>query len=634
MAKKRKGEIAPGEAVGTVAAQSLGEPGTQMSTSADEKVIIKIGSEIRIVKIGEFVDSIMGKFGSKKLGRAEVYDFPRKENIFALSLNQNEKLKWKKIISCSRHKNSKKLMKIRTASGREITATDNHSFVIRADNKVTPIVGKKLNVGDRIPVMKYLPENCNTMINIEPLLPNNFITIKEENTLRSRKGFTPIPETFELNDLFGWFIGAYLSEGCATTHGEVSISNTNTKFISNLKQFAERFNLRYGEFKHNRGFSHSHDFKIRSTIFSQFILNICRTGSDKKIVPDFAYSACEEFVSGLLRGYFDGDGNVTVKRKMIRISSNSENLIDGIKLLLTRFGIFARKTKGKKQILLLIPYKYAPIFLSKIGSDIKDKKKKLKQLAKLAEGFLNNKSQDYTEMTCNFGNILYDIAKKLGYRTRYVNNFTKRQRIGITTLSHYTALFERLAKEKNANIKNEINILKRMLNADVVWDKITEISYVTPTSKYVYDFSVSGLETFTTFDGIVTHNTMRTFHYAGVAEQVPTGLPRVIEIVDARRTPKKPFMDIYIKPQYVNNKKKVAQILSEIEHTTLGMIGKIREDLASHTILIKLNEKELKARGLVIKDIKQKIKEKMSEVEIKTKKDVLYVKFKKSDAYK
>ena len=35
-----------------------------------------------------------------------------------------------------------------------------------------------------------------------------------------------------------------------------------------------------------------------------------------------------------------------------------------------------------------------------------------------------------------------------------------------------------------------------------------------------------------------TQMTMRTFHYAGVAEQVPTGLPRLIELVDARKKKK------------------------------------------------------------------------------------------------
>src|SRR5207249_1787527 len=45
-----------------------------------------------------------------------------------------------------------------------------------------------------------------------------------------------------------------------------------------------------------------------------------------------------------------------------------------------------------------------------------------------------------------------------------------------------------------------------------------------------------------------TQMTMRTFHYAGVAEMnVTLGLPRLIEIVDARRVPSTPIMELYVK---------------------------------------------------------------------------------------
>ena len=44
-----------------------------------------------------------------------------------------------------------------------------------------------------------------------------------------------------------------------------------------------------------------------------------------------------------------------------------------------------------------------------------------------------------------------------------------------------------------------------------------------------------------------TQMTLRTFHYAGVAElSVTQGLPRLIEIVDARNNPSTPTMKIYL----------------------------------------------------------------------------------------
>ena len=46
-----------------------------------------------------------------------------------------------------------------------------------------------------------------------------------------------------------------------------------------------------------------------------------------------------------------------------------------------------------------------------------------------------------------------------------------------------------------------------------------------------------------------TQMTLRTFHYAGVAElSVTRGLPRLIEIVDARNNPATPTMRVHLAP--------------------------------------------------------------------------------------
>ena len=48
-----------------------------------------------------------------------------------------------------------------------------------------------------------------------------------------------------------------------------------------------------------------------------------------------------------------------------------------------------------------------------------------------------------------------------------------------------------------------------------------------------------------------TQMTMRTFHYAGVAEiNVTLGLPRLIEIMDARKEPSTPTMTVYLETDY------------------------------------------------------------------------------------
>ncbi|QLJ52985.1 MAG: DNA-directed RNA polymerase subunit A'' [Candidatus Fermentimicrarchaeum limneticum] len=109
-----------------------------------------------------------------------------------------------------------------------------------------------------------------------------------------------------------------------------------------------------------------------------------------------------------------------------------------------------------------------------------------------------------------------------------------------------------------------------------------------------------------------TQMTMRTFHYAGVAEQVPTGLPRLIEIVDVRRTPKKPTMEIYLTKEYSKNEESAKKIAEEIEEVSLGKIAEIRENFARKEIEIIPDEEGLKEQGLTRGDIVKKVKKTVS----------------------
>jgi len=71
-----------------------------------------------------------------------------------------------------------------------------------------------------------------------------------------------------------------------------------------------------------------------------------------------------------------------------------------------------------------------------------------------------------------------------------------------------------------------------------------------------------------------TQMTLNTFHFAGVAEMnVTLGLPRIIEILDGRKEPKTPAMDIYLKPPYSKGKgiKEFALALKETKLSDVAL---------------------------------------------------------------
>jgi DNA-directed RNA polymerase subunit A' len=107
-----------------------------------------------------------------------------------------------------------------------------------------------------------------------------------------------------------------------------------------------------------------------------------------------------------------------------------------------------------------------------------------------------------------------------------------------------------------------------------------------------------------------TQMTLRLFHFAGVAEQVPTGLPRVIEIIDAKSVPAIPMMDIYIKDEYKKDLEKVKKIASMIEEVKLSEIAKVEEDFDEMSITITFDKKRLKNKGVKLSEAIEKVKAK------------------------
>ena len=106
-----------------------------------------------------------------------------------------------------------------------------------------------------------------------------------------------------------------------------------------------------------------------------------------------------------------------------------------------------------------------------------------------------------------------------------------------------------------------------------------------------------------------TQMTMRTFHYAGVAEMnVTLGLPRLIEIVDARRIPKTPIMEVYLEPEVSKNEKIALEIASQIEAKSVSQLAKINTDITNLRVLVEPDKKILKERGLPIEELAARIK--------------------------
>ena len=122
-----------------------------------------------------------------------------------------------------------------------------------------------------------------------------------------------------------------------------------------------------------------------------------------------------------------------------------------------------------------------------------------------------------------------------------------------------------------------------------------------------------------------TQMTMRTFHYAGVAEiNVTLGLPRLIEIVDARSIPSTPMMNIYLRDEYRVNAELAKKVANKIETAKLNSIADIETDLTNLTTYVKPNKKTMESKNITVDELLGSIK-KIKGIDVKNEKGTIKI---------
>ena len=558
--------VSPGEMVGMIAGQSIGEVSTQMSVPFDSqhKIVIKnkLSGEITFKSIimGDFCDELINSnphltFNTGHENSIETLIETLENEYYIIGVSEDEKTSWNKISHISKHPVNGQMMKVHTRSGRVVETTTSHSHLVRENHRVVSIIGSNMKEGMRIPVCAHID--------------NSYI----KDTYNS----------YKLDELFGWFIGAYLSEGNLNCN-EISITNISEYYIENTKKFARLFGKECRVSEKQGQYGKSITTKFNCDKLAKLLLNTCGNGSYLKRVPDFAFTAPIEFKKGLFRGYFDGDGNFQCDKNhhQIRCCSRSEQLIKDLALILNYFNIVgilkSEMNKGNMLYHLNISSKYAKQYKENIGTNLHSDK--LNNLVKFIERnevkFLSEKIDKINGM----GEIIAHCGKmlKLPGQSRTYGFWKNKETIGRRTLEKYYNIFN---EHPNKNIiQNELQLINQAINSNVLWDEIIYIEYYTPNqNNFVYDFTVPLNQTFMTDYGIIVHNTLNTFHFAGVASKsnVTRGVPRIEEILSLSSDIKNPSLSVYLKPEDERQKDKARTIMYMLEHTKLEEIVKSTE---------------------------------------------------------
>ncbi|MFH1522145.1 MAG: DNA polymerase II large subunit [archaeon] len=357
---------------------------------------VEKNGEYEIVKIGELVEEL------NPMNVVDGYGTREKKVEGYICVGFNNKVKEFSVNNFTKHSKSP-MYKIKTMLGREIVTTKGHKFFIDGKNKSLGdlkigdklSVPLKINIKDRdieeINLAEFLKDE-NLMIrgikdiiygldknvldlvlsnigidksqfanyNMRDSYPVNFVLALDEGAklkifkkggIATKRDNVEIPIRVKLSDELLEIIGLYIAEGYSRTIGgkkglnQVYISSSD----ANMRKFIERvifdsFGLKKSENKNDR-------VTFSSRLLYLFFIKILKAGSmaREKRIPNIFLNLKLNRLACVLRGYFEGDGSVSLGDRRVSCDSVSEGLLHDLEFCLSRFGIFSKKYSYAKK---------------------------------------------------------------------------------------------------------------------------------------------------------------------------------------------------------------------------------------------------------------------------------------------
>jgi len=179
------------------------------------------------------------------------------------------------------------------------------------------------------------------------------------------------------------------------------------------------------------------------------------------------------------------------------------------------------------------------------------------------------------------------------------------------------------SSEKYVNVRELLPYKYR----DLPEDKLEEALRRYESMRYDYGEAI-GVVAAQSISEPATQITLRAYHAAGRVQLVTTqGLPRLIEIFDARKEPKTPSMKIYLEGKYAKDENKAREIASKIKETSVrDLLLEERLDLSEFAIELVIDKEKAESLGISMKNVASAISKTTRNVDVKIEDNIIIVK--------
>ena len=606
--KYKQSIVHPGEMVGVIAGQSIGEPTTQLtlnSVTYETEIIVRNSNKsILKLQIGDFITNHIAK--SKMIDYNEEKDttYAEMSEIYEVpSATENGETVWRKIEAVTQHPvinedGTNTMLKFVTDGSREIIVTKAKSLLQLVDGKIVPANGDSFTVGQYLPVSrKPLEYIKKTHLDLRTILPPSKYVYGSE----LEKAKTVISEHH-------W----------RSKHSEKTFILPHSRSDSVVTLISDKV---------RPGRKTKTSCNIKCDCVYMKLTNICHYTIPENIPLDYEF--------GYLIGAYCAEGCMT--RHQISISNNDDEYLKPIQSWCEKHNITTKIYTQKNKIQEGWTSQDIRIYNTLLCDIISSLCGKLSHNKFVSDAILFSNDEcimGFLDAYIGGDGCIHQHAKIDGSMrsdcisatsvslTLLANIQVMLKNIGITSkiskpkkietnnrgslnikqaylLKITNKQAQKLANKLHLSVESKHHKLIQLLDetflydynradtfvpnlvdgkiimeerngrfSDLEFDKIISITEVKNTTKYAYDLTVEETRNFDCANGLCLRD---TFHLAGVASKsnVTRGVPRIEEILRLTKNPKNPSLTVHLKPLDEPEKDKAILFANMMEHTKL-----------------------------------------------------------------
>lgn len=616
--KYKQALVHPGEMVGVVAGQSIGEPTTQLTlnsvTYETELLVRNKEGVIKTVQIGDFT-----KWGIETSSKIEY--MKEKDTTYAElseyyevpSATEDGQTVWRRIEAVTKHPVINKdgtntMLRVTTEGLREVIVTKAKSLLQLVDGKIQGVNGEDLRVGDYLPVSrKPLDFTPNLSLDMMKILdPKEYVygseyakakSVVDEHQWWSKHANKTFVLPYRRSDTAYCSIkgGDPKKPSKERVHYEPGFVYTLKNSICNYR-VPEKIELDY-DFGYfigaycAEGCMTDHQISIANNDPAYFepIERLCKkfvlttkyyvhkidsetgkrvkesedpnlwTSSDLRIYSTIMCRIVEKLAGKLSHNKFVSDHIIFSNKECLHGFLDAYIGGDGCVQTSKTYCITASSVSfrmlGDVQLIMRL--------LGVSSKMAKNKKPDHNSRGTLPENIHQLYELRVTNQSCKI------LANMLNLKIGYKQN-------GVELLREHH--FDLMTSRKDMFLPNKIDGIIEMQPRDgqmmdLAFEQVVSIEEIPNTTPYAYDLTVEDTRTFDCRNGVTNFD---TFHNAGVASKsnVTRGVPRIEEILRLTKHPKNPSLTVHLKPLDEDSQEKAKKFANMLEHTRLSDVVK------------------------------------------------------------